>query len=729
MAIYYHSSSHIFTLDTKNTTYQMKVDDYGFLLHLYYGARITGSMDYLLTYMDRGFSGNPADAGGDRTYSMDALPQEYPTMGTGDYRSTALVIHNGDGSDCCDLRYVSHEIRAGKYDLKGLPAVYAGEEEAQTLEILLEDHVSGVRVQLLYGVLEAEDIITRSVKITNLGSEDVIVEKAAGACLDFLAGSYDLLSFYGRHAMERSFQRREIAHGSFSIGSRRGTSSHQYNPAVIIADRAATEDRGACYGMMFVYSGSFLFEAEKDQFDQTRVMMGLQRDLLHYTLERGEVLTVPETVLCYSDRGFGELSGHYHRCIRNHICRGKYGQALRPVLLNSWEAVYFDFDGDKICKLAADAASLGIDMVVMDDGWFGKRDDDNSGLGDWQVNEKKLGCTLGDLIRRINRLGVKFGIWIEPEMISEDSELYREHPDWAIQIPGRKPVHGRNQLVLDFSRAEIREHIFRQICSVLDQGNVEYVKWDMNRSISDFYSQERSAGKVTHDYVLGVYEFLERLIERYPDMLIEGCSGGGGRFDAGMLYYTPQIWCSDNTDALDRLKIQYGTSFFYPASSVGAHVSAVPNHQTGRSVSLHTRGVVAMAGGGFGYELDPDQMTEAEKEEVREQVRAYKKYAQLTLTGDYYRLSSPFDDVYTAWMFVSADGGSALVSAVMTMQSSNLNMPVSYVRLKGLKRDALYEDKESGRCYYGNALMEAGLPLPAELGEYLSYQIALTERL
>ncbi|MCI8946505.1 MAG: alpha-galactosidase [Lachnospiraceae bacterium] len=729
MAINYHRTSHIFTLDTENTTYQMKVDDYGFLLHLYYGARISGDMDYLLTYFDRGFSGNPADAGTDRTYSMDALPQEYPAMGTGDYRNSALIIHNGDGSDCCDLRYVSHEIRQGKYGLVGLPAVYAGEEEAQTLEILLEDSVSKVQVRLLYGVLEEEDIITRSVKITNLGSEDVIVEKAAGACLDFLAGSYDLISFYGRHVMERSFQRREIAHGSFSIGSRRGASSHQYNPAVIIARRDTTEDTGGCYGMMFVYSGSFLCEAEKDQFDQTRVLMGLQRDLFHYTLERGEVLTVPETVLCYSDEGFAALSNRYHRCIRKHLFRGKYGQAMRPVLLNSWEAFYFDFDGEKICKLAKEAATLGMDMVVMDDGWFGKREDDNSGLGDWQVNEEKLGCSLGELIERINSLGVKFGIWIEPEMISEDSDLYRTHPDWVMRIPGRKPIHARNQLVLDFSRAEVRDHIFKQICGVLDQGNVEYVKWDMNRSISDIYSQERSPGKVAHDYMLGVYEFLENLMERYPNMLIEGCSGGGGRFDAGMMYYTPQIWCSDNTDALDRLKIQYGTSFFYPAASVGAHVSAVPNHQTGRRISLRTRGIVAMAGSGFGYELDPNHMTEREKEQIREQIAKYKRYAPLVFSGDYYRLSSPFDDVYTAWMFVSEDGGRALVSAVMTIQNGNNNMPVSYVRLKGLDRDALYEEPDSGRCYYGSALMEAGLPLPAELGEYLSYQIELNRKL
>lgn len=723
MAINYHRTSHIFTLDTENTTYQMKVDDYGFLLHLYYGARISGDMDYLLTYFDRGFSGNPADAGTDRTYSMDALPQEYPAMGTGDYRNSALIIHNGDGSDCCDLRYVSHEIRQGKYGLVGLPAVYAGEEEAQTLEILLEDSVSKVQVRLLYGVLEEEDIITRSVKITNLGSEDVIVEKAAGACLDFLAGSYDLISFYGRHVMERSFQRREIAHGSFSIGSRRGASSHQYNPAVIIARRDTTEDTGGCYGMMFVYSGSFLCEAEKDQFDQTRVLMGLQRDLFHYTLERGEVLTVPETVLCYSDEGFAALSNRYHRCIRKHLFRGKYGQAMRPVLLNSWEAFYFDFDGEKICKLAKEAATLGMDMVVMDDGWFGKREDDNSGLGDWQVNEEKLGCSLGELIERINSLGVKFGIWIEPEMISEDSDLYRTHPDWVMRIPGRKPIHARNQLVLDFSRAEVRDHIFKQICGVLDQGNVEYVKWDMNRSISDIYSQERSPGKVAHDYMLGVYEFLENLMERYPNMLIEGCSGGGGRFDAGMMYYTPQIWCSDNTDAADRLRIQYGTSFFYPASTIGAHVSAAPNHQTGRNISLHTRGIVAMAGT-FGYELDPGLLSEEEKEEIREQAGRYRQYEDLIREGMYYRLSDPFEAPYAAWMFVSEDRDTALCSIVILENHSN--PPIHYVKLRGLDKDAVYEDKESGKRYYGSALMEAGLPMPLVKEDYPAWQMIFT---
>jgi alpha-galactosidase len=363
-------------------------------------------------------------------------------------------------------------------------------------------------------------------------------------------------------------------------------------------------------------------------------------------------------------------------------------------------------------------------MVVMDDGWFGKRDDDNSGLGDWKVNEQKLGCTLGEMIQRINALGVKFGIWIEPEMVSEDSDLYREHPDWAIHIPGRKPVRGRNQLVLDFSRAEVREHIFQEICNVLDQGNVEYIKWDMNRSITDVYSMEGNQEKVTYDYVLGVYDFLEKLTKRYPDILIEGCSGGGGRFDAGMMYYTPQIWCSDNTDAVDRLRIQYGTSFFYPTATVGSHVSASPNHQTGRSTSLHTRGVVAMAGT-FGYELDPSKLTAEEREEVRQQVQQYKRYAALIQGGAYYRLSNPFEDAYAAWVFVSEDGRQALLNVVL--QEIHGNMTVNYVKLKGLQEAAVYEDVTTGKRYAGSALMEAGLPIPVEMGEYRAYQVELVQ--
>ena len=724
MGIIYSKSDRTFTIQTKNTTYQMQVDPYGFLLHLYYGKKTDGScMDYLLTYYDRGFSGNPFDAGDDRTYSMDALPQEYPSYGTGDYRSTALIVENADGSTACDLRYRSHHIFNGKYKIPGLPAVYADETESQTLEIVMEDAVTGVEVTLQYGVLPDYDVITRSEKIVYRGEGKICIRKAQSACLDFVQGKYDLLTFYGRHAMERTMQRELVTHGSHVIGSVRGTSSHQYNPMMILADENTTDQYGNCYAMSFVYSGNFKGETLKDQFGQTRALMGLQDEMFSYPLAEGETFYTPEVLLTFSGSGMNLLSQNLHRCIRQHICRGKYKESVRPVLVNSWEASYFDFDGDTLYELAKEAKHAGIDMLVLDDGWFGKRDDDNSGLGDWFVNEKKLGGTLGDLIKKINDLGVKFGIWVEPEMISEDSDLYREHPDWALTIPGRNPVHARNQLVLDFSRKEVVDHIFDQICKVLDQGNIEYVKWDMNRSLMDVFSRgTEDQGRVMYDYVLGLYDFLERIVTRYPDLLIEGCSGGGGRFDAGMMYYTPQIWCSDNTDALDRLQIQYGTSFGYPVSAVGSHVSAVPNHQTGRITSLHTRGVVAMAGT-FGYELNLGKLSEEEKQEIRLQVEEYRKFAPLIQTGLYYRLSDPAREEYAAWAFVSEDQKEVLLNVVL--QEIHGNMTVNYVKLQGLKCSAIYRDTETGKIYNGAALMEAGIPMPVEMGEFKAYQTHL----
>lgn len=717
MAITFNETTRIFTLTTAHTTYQMQADAQGYLLHLYYGARTAGEMDYLLNYGDRGFSGNPNSAGSDRTYSLDALPQEYPSLGTGDFRNYALNIENADGSQCCNPVYITHKIAAGKYTLKGLPFVRAEENEAETLKIILEDPVTKVELHLLYGVLEKEDIITRSVIIKNAGKAPVTVKKAQSACLDFLHGDYDLIKFYGRHAMERNMERMPVSHESTRIGSRRGTSSHQYNPGVILAGKNTNEDSGSCYGMLFVYSGNFLVEAEKDQYDQTRIQMGLTDELFAYPLEAGAEFIAPEVILSYTNKGLSRLSQQYHHCIMNHICQGKYVHANRPVLINSWEAAYFDFTGDTIVELAKEAKALGIDMVVMDDGWFGKRNDDNSSLGDWYVNEEKLGGTLTKLIERVNAEGVKFGIWIEPEMVSEDSDLYREHPEWAITIPGRKPVRSRNQLVLDFSRKEVRDEIFKRICAVLDQGNVEYIKWDMNRSLADIY-----APNVTYDYVLGVYDFLEKLTNRYPDILIEGCSGGGGRFDAGMLYYTPQIWCSDNTDAINRTRIQYGTSFFYPVAAMGSHVSAVPNHQTGRVTSMHTRGVAAMSGT-FGYELNPALLNAKEKAEIRAQLAQYREYQELIREGDYYRLSNPFQDNFAAWMVVSDDRSKALVSVIRL--TAEANPPAAYVTLKGMEEDAFYREKTTGKVYPGAALMEAGILLPAAVSEYEAYQIAL----
>lgn len=720
MAILFDKNKNIFTLHTDNTTYQMQVDKYGFLLHLYYGRRTKGTMEYLLTFADRGFSGNPYDAGEDRTYSLDVLPQEFPCQGNGDFRSSAISVKYSDGSYGCDLRYQGHEVKKGKYAVKGLPAVYADETEAETLEITLEDPVTKLQVVLMYGVLPQYDVITRSARIINNGKGTLYLEKIQSACLDFVTGSFDLISFYGRHAMERNFQRIPVKHGTYKIGSRRGTSSHQYNPLMILAGRDTTEDYGNCYALSFVYSGSFQGEAELDQYNQTRILLGLQEEQFSYPLKSGEVFYVPETVLTYSSQGLGKLSQNLHRCYRKQLCRGKYKEATRPILVNSWETAYFNFDSKRLYDLAVHAAELGVEMLVMDDGWFGKRNDDNSSLGDWVVNEEKLGEPLKDFIDKINGLGMKFGIWFEPECVNEDSDLFREHPDWAMVIPGRKPVRGRNQLMLDFTRKEIVDDIFEKVCKVLDQGNIEYVKWDMNRSMTDLYScGTKEQGRIAYDYMLGLYDFLERLLERYPDLLIEGCSGGGGRFDAGMLYYTPQIWCSDNTDALDRVKIQYGTSFGYPASAVGSHVSVVPNEQTGRVISMETRGIVAMAGV-LGYELDLGRLSLEEKEIVKEQIRKYRTYSGLVQKGLYYRLTNPFEDSTAAWEFLSEDGSEALVSVVM--QEIHGNMTANYVRLKGLVSGRSYQDQESGNIYDADALMEVGIPLPQRVGEYQAYQ-------
>ena len=764
MAIRYDENEGLFTIHTDHSTYQMKADRLGHLLHLYYGDRMEGSAEYLLTYSDRGFSGNPYETGTDRTYSLDALPQEYPVWGTGDFRSPALSVQNGDGCVSCGLHFHSYDIKPGKYSLPGLPAMYGGEEaQAETLEIHLMDEADGLAVTLLYGVFPRYDIITRAVRLENRGKVPVVLQKAHSACLDFLYGDYDLIQFYGRHAMERNWQRTPVSHGAQVIGSRRGTSSHQYSPFVILADRETTEDTGKCYGMSFVYSGAFKAEAEKDQYDQTRVLMGLQDEMFSYTLPVEGVFYGPEVILSYSAAGLGNLSRNYHKGIRHNLCRGKYKTLPRPVLINSWEAAYFDFTGDTIYEIARQASELGVEMLVLDDGWFGRRDSDTSGLGDWFVNEKKLGGSLGDLAESINNLDMKFGIWIEPEMVSEDSELYRAHPDWAFTIPGRRPVMGRSQLVLDFSRKEVVDYVFDSICRVLDSANVGYVKWDMNRSITDVYTHALGGGRslrteqslgteqslrteqslgternpgaeqdpgavqnpgaVLYHYVLGLYDFLERLTARYPDMLIEGCSGGGGRFDAGMLYYTPQIWCSDNTDAIDRIRIQYGTSFGFPVSSAGSHVSASPNHQTGRSVSMDTRGVVAMAGS-FGYELNLNRVTEEEKSCIKAQIQDFHKYWNLIHNGDYYRLTNPYQDTQAAaWMSVGEDGEEALLSVVALETHGN---PLTVcIRLKGLDSGALYRDEETGKIYPGAALMSAGIPVPANTGEYQAWQAHL----
>lgn len=729
MAIIMNQAEQVFTLQTKRTTYQMKAGDYGILLHLYYGARVEDcTMDYLLHRKDVGFSGNPYEAGEDRTFSLDTLPQEFPSYGVGDYRNNCVGVCQADGTRAADFRYVSWEIREGAHKIPGLPCLFDEDETAETLVIFLEDAASSLKLELYYVVFADRDVIARSARITNGGKEAVRLEKMMSACLELPNGSWEAIHFHGRHAMERRLERLPLMHGTMEVGSRRGTSSHQHNPGVILCSPDATEEHGGCYGLSLIYSGSFSMEIEMDQMDSVRAVCGINPEFFEYRLEPGEAFDTPQLMMTYSGSGLGRMSANFHSIIRHNLCRGKYKFARRPVLINNWEATYFDFNEEKILSIARQASELGIEMLVLDDGWFGSRDSDNAGLGDWFVNTDKLKGGLADLVTGINGLGMKFGIWIEPEMVNEDSRLYREHPDWALTIPGRKPCRSRNQLVLDMSRSEVRDYVFDSIAAVLKSANVEYVKWDMNRSICDVYSavlpKERQ-GEVYHRYVLGIYDLMERFTSSFPNILFEGCSGGGGRFDPAILYYSPQIWCSDDTDGIERLEIQYGTSFFYPISAVGSHVSAIPNHQTGRRTPLATRGVVAMAGS-FGYEMDLNLLTEDEKEAVKAQVEDYKKYYDLIHNGDYYRLTSPQGDSgFTAWQFVSGDKTRTLLNLVITHVRANA--PDLWFKLRGLDPEKRYRLEENGRIYSGSALMNAGISIPMIMGDYPAVQMVLTE--
>lgn len=727
MAIIVDEKTGLFQLITDNTEYQMKADKYGVLKHLWYGEKTGCDMEYLQNYPDVGFSGNIYDAGNDRTYSLDTLPLEYACDGVGDYRITGAAAVHPDGSCALDLRYKSYRISKGKYSIKGLPAVYADESESETLEIVLKDKYSDIEVTLRYGVLPKLDIITRCASAANNTNEPVILTKAASLCLDIPQGEWEWVHFHGRHAMERLTERMPLCHGIQESSSTRGTSSHHQNPTVLLCSPDCTETSGSCIGAALMYSGSFQTKIQLDQMEQVRLVMGINPELFRWELKPSEVFDTPEVIMSYSSNGMEKLSHNFHKVIREHVCRGKYKLAERPVLINNWEATYFDFNEEKILKIAEQAAALGVDMLVLDDGWFGKRNDDCSGLGDWSVNEKKLCGGLGSLAEKIKKMGMKFGLWFEPEMVSEDSELYRTHPEWAIQIPSRKPIRSRYQLVLDMTNPEVREYLFNSISKILRSAGISYVKWDMNRSICDLYTPCLSAedqGEISHRYVLGLYELLERLTSEFPDVLFEGCSGGGGRFDAGMLYYCPQIWCSDDTDAYERTKIQYGTSFFYPVSAVGSHVSAVPNHQTGRTTPIETRAVTAMAGS-FGYELDLNTLSDSEKQEVREQITRFKKYGRLIHNGLYYRLSDPMNDKFAVWEFVSEDKKEVLVNGVIFRTEPNRTQYL--IKLRGLLPDADYRLDDSGGVYKGSALMNGGILLPKSWGDNYPIEMHFTK--
>ncbi|MFQ9299748.1 MAG: alpha-galactosidase [Blautia sp.] len=729
MAIKVSENGRLFTLQTKDSSYQMFADDKNVLLHLYYGEKIgEENLSGLIFCTDMGFAGNPEEAGINRKYSLDALPQEIPGSGVGDFRDDMIEIRHADGSFAADFRFDSFEILDYSYAIPGMPALYDTEEEkGETLVITMTEKASDIVLKLFYGVFEKENVITRAARLENHGETAIELEKMLSFSMDLMYENYEMIYFSGRHAMERTAERIPVQHAKVEIGSTRGTSSHHYNPAVILCEEGAGETHGSCIGACLVYSGNFVAAAQKDQKNQTRFQMGIHPTNFCFHLEKGEAFDTPQAILSYSGTGLTKLSQQYHEIIREHICRGAYKHAKRPILINNWEATYFDFNEEKILKIAEQAQKLGIEMLVLDDGWFGKREDDNSGLGDWFVNEKKMNGSMAQLAEKIHRMGMKFGLWFEPEMISEDSDLYRAHPDWAFAIPGRVPNHSRNQLVLDMTREDVREYLLERLTTIVHDAKIDYVKWDMNRSVCDVYSHvaaQNRNGELYHRYVLGVYDLLERFLAACPDLLLEGCSGGGGRYDAGMMYYSPQIWCSDNTDAINRLSIQYGSSFFYPISTVGSHVSVCPNHQTGRVTPFRTRGDVALAGS-FGYEMDLNKISEEEKEMVKEQVAAMHEYYELTHEGLYYRLTGLKKQDFMAWEFVAKDQSRALLTIVKTDAEGNM-LPV-HTKVCGLAEDKLYRCSLDQEVRLGRTWNRAGLTLHQVLEEYESIRVEFTE--
>ncbi|KRE45867.1 alpha-galactosidase [Paenibacillus sp. Soil522] len=716
MSILYDEERKIFHLATNKTSYVLEVVRDGYLAHRYWGKKISRFRDSnTLVSIDRPLSPNPYPHRKESAFSLDTLTQEYPGYGTTDFRTPAYQIQLESGSTTTDLRVHTHRIFKGKPGLEGLPATYVdNENEADTLEIVLRDSILDLTVILSYSVFEQGDAITRSVRFINEGDEKLRLLRASSMSADFGDAEYEMLHLSGGWSNERNVIKRPLQKGIQSVESKRGASSPQHNPFLALLRRGAGEDCGEIYGFNLVYSGNFLANVEVDQYDTTRVSIGINPFDFAWLLKPDESFQTPEAVMVYSDEGLGGMSRIYHRLYRSRLCRGEFRDKERPILINNWEATYFDFNADKIEQIAAKGKDLGIELFVLDDGWFGKRDDDTSSLGDWFVNQNKLPGGLEDLAKRINKQGLQFGLWFEPEMVNEDSDLYRKHPDWVIHTAERPRSTGRYQLVLDFSRRDVCDAIIRMLSDVLRSAPITYVKWDMNRHMTEIGSAllppERQR-ETAHRYMLGLYRVMDELTTAFPHVLFESCSSGGGRFDPGMLYYMPQTWTSDNSDAISRLKIQYGTSLVYPVSAMGAHVSDVPNHQVGRVTPLETRGNVALSGV-FGYELDLTTFSEQEEQMVKDQVAFYKDVRRMVQFGDFYRLLNPFEGNEAAWMFVSEDGSEALAFYYKVLAQPNLGFRT--LRLKGLNPDVLYR-LDDGDLFGGDELMYAGLRVPAEL--------------
>ena len=709
MSVFYHEKSQTFHLTNGRISYLMKVLPNGTLGQLYFGRAIRDreNFDHLLEFASRPmsscvFEGNPS-------FSLEHCRQEYPSHGSTDFRRPAVELRQPNGSRITSFVYHSHTVAPGKPALDGLPATYCEQDsEAETLTIRLQDELLNVSVYLNYTLFANHPALARSARIVNEGGLELHLTHAMSLSLDLPDREYELLHFSGAWGRERHLKVRRLEQGVQSVESLRGHSSHNHNPFVMLRRPGTDEDQGEVLGFSLVYSGNFLAQAEVDTWDTTRITLGINPFGFDWKLEPGQGFQTPEAVAVYSHQGMGAMSRTFHTLYRSRLARGEWRDRPRPILINNWEATYFNFDEDKLVSIAQAAKRDGVELFVLDDGWFGARRSDRAGLGDWIANPELLPQGIPGLAERVEALGMKFGLWFEPEMVNRDSDLYRAHPDWLLQTPGRTPSHGRNQFVLDFSRPEVVDRVHAMMADILSGAKVSYVKWDMNRSITEAYSAALPPdrqGEVFHRYILGVYDLYERLTSAFPHVLFESCASGGGRFDPGMLYYAPQAWTSDDSDAAERLKIQYGTSFCYPVVSMGAHVSAVPNHQVNRATPLSTRANAAYFGT-FGYELDLNRLTSEEREQVRAQIAFMKEHRDVIQFGDFYRLLSPFQGNFTAWMAVSPDRRTALVGWYKTL--NEVNGPFRRLRLRGLD-PALCYTVDGTSAHYGDELMEVGL--------------------
>ena len=716
MPVEFNPAARTWTLSGGDTSYVLHRDEQDRLLNLYWGRRIPADA---LCF-------DPADYSSFAAFDLpvSVLPLELPVCGSGWFGTPAVGIRDARGDEVVDLRIVSAEVSPGKPSLPGLPATYTEtDDEAETLSILLADAVSGLKVTARYTIFAESGTVTRSLTLENAGSAPLAVTSLLSASVPLWRGDLDAVHLNGAWARERRVLRTPVGPGDFRISSARGASGHEENPFLALCERNADEFRGSVWSASLVYSGSFQALCHTDVFGHPRLSVGMNPEVFSWLLNPGETFTSPEAVLVYSGDGFNGMSQKYHALYRDRLARGTWRDCPRPVLLNSWESAYFDFDENRLLDIAKKAADIGAELFVVDDGWFGRRTSDNSSLGDWVENPERFPSGLSGLSARLHAMELQFGLWFEPEMVSPDSDLYRAHPDWCLHVEGRPRTQGRQQLILDLSRPEVQEYIISAVSAVLSSAGVDYVKWDMNRNMTEAFSvvlpPERKK-ETQHRYMLGLYHVLETITSAFPDVLFESCSGGGGRFDPGMLFYMPQTWTSDNTDAVERLKLQYGTSFVYPASSMGAHVSAVPNHQTGRTVPLKMRGDVAL-GGNFGFELDPGKLLPEELEEAKQMVARVKSLRDLTRQGTFWRLLSPFEGQVTAWSFVSENRKEVLLCAYSAL--SVPNSAPTRVCLHGLIPEAGYKT-EDGRLFSGAALMYHGITLPLR-GDFSSTVLLL----